>query len=86
MALGWGSGVISTVIAFFTGTSIMGPVGLIVGGIGITAIAAYFTLKNNNYEKTEKYTVAIRNSIREVVDKYLWDKYKEKLQNIKHNS
>jgi len=86
MALGWGSGIISSVIAFFTGTSIMGPVGLVVGGAGLIVIVGYFTLKDNSYKNTEKYREALRNSIREVVDKYLWEKYREKLQSIKRDS
>lgn len=64
----------------------MGPAGWIAGGIGITVIAAYFTLKDDSQENTEKYIVAIRNAIREVVDKNLWDKYKDKLQNIKKDN
>ena len=74
IALGWGSGMISGITAFFTGSTLMGPAGWIAGGIGITVIAAYFTLKDDSQENTEKYIVAIRNAIREVVDKNLWDK------------
>lgn len=58
LALGWGSGVIATVTAFFCGGPLLGPLGLLAGGALLLAIAAYFVIESQNEaviaEKAEK--------------------------------
>ena len=47
-ALGWGAGVIAAVIAWFTGHALLGPIGWIVCGVSLVAIAAYFAVATGN--------------------------------------
>lgn len=58
IALGWGTGLIGSITAFFCGAPIAGPLGLLAGGALLAAIAAYFAIKSKNQkdmsEKAEK--------------------------------
>lgn len=47
-ALGWGSGMVATVIAVFTGTSVVGPIAWLAGGALLLAIAGYFVVSSND--------------------------------------
>lgn len=79
--LGWGAGVISAVITFFTGVAIAGPIGLIVGGIGISVIAGYFALSNDEFKNDESYRKALKESLNKAIDG-IWEKDKNKLSQV----
>lgn len=81
MALGWGASVITTVITFFTGAAVLGPLGLVVAGIGITTIAGYFALKKDDAINDENYRKTLKVTIKQAVD-VLWDDYKDELSKI----
>lgn len=51
MALGWGTGIIGAITAFFCGAPILGPLGLLAGGALLAAIAAYFAIESKNKAK-----------------------------------
>lgn len=81
VGLGWGAGVISAVITFFTGVAIAGPIGLIVGGIGISVIAGYFALSNDEFKNDESYRKALKESLNKAIDE-IWEKDKNKLSQV----
>lgn len=74
-ALGWGSGIIATVTAFFVGTSMVPIIGQIAGGVALIGIATYFFLYEEPPEAiTEKSINAIKEQIRKVEDS-IWNEY-----------
>lgn len=73
MALGWGTGVIGAVTAFFCGAPIAGPIGLLAGGALLAAIAAYFAIKSNNEaEMAEKAEKILRDGLDKALEG-LWE-------------
>lgn len=62
LALGWGQGVIHAVIVFFTGSSLSGPIGWIVGGLTIATIGGYLYFSKASpkasAERAEKALIA----------------------------
>ena len=78
MALGWGTGVISTVIAFFVGTPLTGPIGLIVGGVGIAGVAGYFAVTGNPQKNTERFRKALKGGLDQAIDA-IWEEYGDRL-------
>ncbi|MDX9914217.1 MAG: hypothetical protein RBS77_06580 [Candidatus Moranbacteria bacterium] len=78
VALGWGAGVIAAVTAFFTGAAVAGPIGWVVGGVGIAAIAGYFAFSSDEAKNTEKYLDALKNGIKKAMP-YVWKENGEKL-------
>ncbi|MFI3135360.1 MAG: hypothetical protein QX197_01140 [Methylococcaceae bacterium] len=77
-ALGWGAGLITSVSAFFVGSSLLGPVGWIAGGIAIAVIAGYFSLTSDNEKDTERFINALKMSSSNAVDS-IWDEYGHRL-------
>ena len=77
-ALGWGAGVIASITAFFVGTSISGPIGWIVGGFTVIAVAAYFALTGNPEKDTERFINVLKEEINKAIDD-IWDQYSESL-------
>lgn len=61
-ALGWGAGVITAIGAFFTGTSLVGPIGWAVAGVTVAAVAAYFATTSNKHSDTERFLKVLRSS------------------------
>lgn len=73
LALGWGTGVIGTVTAFFCGTPVAGPIGLLAGGLLLAAIAAYFVIKSGNEkEMADKAEKSLRDGLRNALEG-LWE-------------
>lgn len=69
MALGWGTGLIGTVTAFFCGAPILGPLGLLVGGALLAAIAAYFAIESKNEAKiSEKAEKVLRDGLSKALE------------------
>ncbi len=77
-ALGWGAGMIHTVIVFFTGASLAGPIGWVVGGLSVAAVAGYFAVKSDAPNLSEKFCNAFVESTGNAVDK-IWNEYGDKL-------
>ena len=71
-ALGWGAGVISTVVAFFVGVNMTPIIGQIVGGAALAGVATYFFLHKDSPESiTVKSVNALKNQIMKVEDQ-IW--------------
>ena len=78
MILGWGTGVISAIVAYFTGASLTGPLALIFGGIGIATIATYFALKDDKATHGVKFREVMRKSLTDSIH-LIWDRYADAL-------
>ena len=65
--LGWGAGIITTVVTFFTGAAVAGPIGWIAGGIGVTAIAGYFALHKNDSSLSQKAIKVLKEGITKAI-------------------
>lgn len=72
-ALGWGAGVIATVVAFFAGVPMAGPVAWILAGSAVAAIAVYFAATSDQERNTERYIKAFKAALTEAVD-CCWDR------------
>ncbi len=70
LALGWGAGVISTVITFFTGTALLGPLGWAVGGVTLLVIAGYFALSGSPADDSSKALTALHKGVEEALTEY----------------
>jgi len=81
MGLGWGAGVIASVTAFFTGAAVAGPIGWVVGGIGIATITGYFAMQNDEAINDENYRKALKSGVKQAID-VLWEDYKDKLSSV----
>ena len=69
MALGWGTGLIGTVTAFFCGAPILGPLGLLTVGALLAAIAAYFAVESKNEAKiSEKAEKVLRDGLSKALE------------------
>lgn len=80
-ALGWGAGAVASLGAFFTGTSMAGPIGWGIAGISIAAIAGYFASTSNNQTDTERFVKAVKGSTAKAVDA-IWVQYETELSKI----
>lgn len=79
LALGWGQGVIHTVIIFFTGSSLVGPIGWIVGGLTVTTIGGYlYFSKVSPKASAERAEKALLAGVDAAVEE-LWGRYGEQL-------
>ena len=69
MALGWGTGLIGTVTAFFCGAPVAGPLGLLAAGALLAAIAAYFAVESMNEAKmSEKAEKVLRDGLSKALE------------------
>jgi hypothetical protein len=78
-ALGWGQGVVASVVAFFVGSSVAGPIGWIAGGVALAAVAGYFAFKGDESTNTERALAALKNALDQAVDA-IWPEYGDKLE------
>ncbi len=76
VAVGWGSGTVAAVIAWFVGVSIWGPIGLIAAGASLTVTAGYFYFTSDDAKNAERFENALINGLDKAVDE-IWDKYGE---------
>lgn len=76
--LGWGAGIISAIAAFFTGTSILGPIGWIAGGLAIAGVAGYFALTGNPQKDTERFLAVLKSSSGQALNA-IWEEFSEQL-------
>ena len=83
MALGWGTGTVAAVVAWFTGTSVAGPLGWILGGVSAVVIAGYFYFSSDDAENAEKFEKALINGLDKAIDK-IWPQYGDKLAEKKN--
>jgi predicted Zn-ribbon and HTH transcriptional regulator len=77
--LGWGAGAITAAIAFFSGTAIAGPVGLVTAGVGIAVIAGYFALSKNDTARSQKTIEVLKEGVRKAIVS-VWAENEEKLK------
>jgi len=80
-ALGWGAGVVASVGAFFTTSSMAGPIGWGVAGLSIAAIAGYFATTSSNQTDTERFVKVVKASTAKAVDT-IWLQYETELSKI----
>ena len=84
LILGWGTGVVAAITAYFVGTSLTGPLALIFGGIGIATIATYFALKDDEATHGAKFRDVMRKSLTDSIH-LIWDKQGSKLSAVQSN-
>ncbi|MCC8166661.1 MAG: hypothetical protein LIQ31_11055 [Planctomycetes bacterium] len=77
-AIGAGTGVITAVTVFFTGSSLLGPVGMIAGGVALATIAGYFAFSGNPQENSEAFLKALKSGLGNAIDT-IWQEYGNKL-------
>ena len=71
MAAGWGVGTLAAIKAWFIGTSLTGPIGLIFGGMTLAALAAYFYFGSNDATTAEKFENCLVNGLDKAIDQ-IW--------------
>lgn len=77
-ALGWGAGVAASVSAFFIGTSMTGPVGWMIAGVSLAAVAGYFATTSNKQTDTERFINVLKSASAKAVDA-IWEQYGDEL-------
>lgn len=80
MAVGWGAGAIAAITAWFTGTSMAGPVGWIFAGVSIAAIAGYFYFSDSEAANAERFEKALKGGLESAIDE-IWTEYGDVLYN-----
>ncbi|MGN0829534.1 MAG: hypothetical protein ACI4PZ_07445 [Akkermansia sp.] len=74
-ALGWGAGVISSIIAIFTGTSLLGPIALVALGAAATIVAGYFMFSDvTDEELSQRAFKALKDSTLKALPA-IWKEY-----------
>lgn len=80
-ASGWGAGIVTTVTAFFLGTSLLGgPLAAMMGGAVLAVIAGYFIFDNDAPTLSNKALDALRKGLRGALTEY-WNERGGKLGN-----
>jgi hypothetical protein len=77
-ALGWGASIVTSITAAFVGSSIAGPVGWVIAGVGLAAIAGYFATSSNKQTDTERFLNVLKKASSKAVDA-IWEKYGDEL-------
>lgn len=77
-ALGWGAGIVTTVTAFFLGTSMLGPIAAMAGGAILAVIAGYFIFDNDAPTLSNKAIDALRKGLRGALAEY-WKEHGKQL-------
>lgn len=72
--LGWGSGIIAAITAWFVGVSLTGPLALIFGGIGVATIATYFALSDDKATYAGRFRDVMRKSLSDSVH-LIWGRH-----------
>lgn len=85
IAAGWGAGVVASVIAWFTGASLFGPIGLMFVGASLTVCAGYFYFSSDDAKDAERFERVLVEGLDKAIDE-IWEeqgrKISEKLTNI----
>lgn len=82
MAAGWGAGVIQTIITWFTGTSMSGPFGWIIGGVTLVTIVGYFYFKKGDgATEAEKFEEVLIGGLDKAIDE-IWAEHGIKLSGV----
>ena len=71
-ALGWGASVWATIVTFFVGGLVAGPLILAGTGMAIIGIAVYFALTGDEAEKAEKFLKILKANCNTAVDE-IWN-------------
>lgn len=77
-ALGWGAPAYMGVVTFFKGAAIAGPIGWMVAGTTLAAIAGYFASTSNNQTDSERFLRVLKSSTASAVDA-IWEQYEKEL-------
>lgn len=85
LACGWGAGVIATIVAWFAGTSIAGPIGWVVAGVSLAALATYFYFQDDNATDAEKFEKVLIGGLDKAVDE-IWAEHGIKLSGVNFNN
>ncbi len=78
LALGWGAGIIATVTAFFAGSSLLGPLGLLIAGGGLSLIAGYFMFHDDASGLSDKAIRVLNNGVTKALEDY-WKEHGSEL-------
>lgn len=66
------------VIGFLAGTSVLGPIALVGGGVGFAVIAGYFALTGNPQKDTQRFREVLKGSLDSAIDA-VWAEHEEPL-------
>ncbi|WPX40851.1 hypothetical protein QET93_001880 [Akkermansia sp. N21116] len=72
-ALGWGTGVLAAITAFFVGTSVTIPLIAITGGLVLSVVAGYFMFHNNAPTLSNKAIKALSKGVEKALAAY-WER------------
>jgi len=78
LALGWGAGTVAAVVAWFTGASMLGPIGWISAGASLTVVAGYFYFSSSDAKDAEKFETVLIGGLEEAIDG-IWGEYGEQI-------
>lgn len=78
LALGWGTGIVAAVIAYFTGISLLGPVAWISAGAIIAVLAGYFYFSSTDESEAEQFEKALTGGVEKAIDE-IWNQYGERI-------
>lgn len=72
-ALGWGTGVLAAITAFFVGTSVTIPLIAITGGLALSVVAGYFMFHNDAPTLSNKAIKALSKGVEKALAAY-WER------------
>ena len=80
LACGWGAGTVAAVVAWFTGTSMLGPFAWIVSGTSVIVIAGYFYFSSDDAKDAERFEKVLKGGLDKAIDE-IWREYGDKIDN-----
>ena len=76
--LGWGIGPIMAIWQWFVGVSLLGPMGLIAGGVSLAVVAGYLHFSSSDATEAEKFERSLIGGLEGAIDS-IWNRYGTRL-------
>ncbi len=80
-ALGWGAGAVASVIAWFTGASMLGPIGWLFIGASLSVCAGYFYYSSSDAKDAERFENVLISGLENAIDQ-IWNDYGSDLGSV----
>ncbi len=78
IALGWGAGTVAAVVSWFTGASMLGPIGWISAGASLTVVAGYFYFTSSDAKDAEHFENVLICGLEKAIDE-IWGQYGDRI-------